>query len=93
MIRIGVTGTDTGVGKTVVAQALASGFRRRQLRVVAMKPIETGVSFDAPERDGALLARAAGESRSLSLVAPKPEPQTIIVPPGTADFTKVMSPP
>lgn len=70
MIRIGITGTDTGVGKTVVAQALAAAFRGRELRVVAMKPIETGVSFDAPERDGALLARAAGESRPLSLVAP-----------------------
>jgi dethiobiotin synthetase len=70
MIRIGITGTDTGVGKTVVAQALAAGFRRRELRVVAMKPIETGVSFDSPERDGALLARAAGASRPLSLVAP-----------------------
>jgi dethiobiotin synthetase len=70
MIRIGITGTDTGVGKTVVAQALAAGLRRRELCVVAMKPIETGVSFDSPERDGALLARAAGASRPLSLVAP-----------------------
>jgi dethiobiotin synthetase len=70
MIRIGITGTDTGVGKTLVARAISSALRRRGLRVVAMKPIETGVSFDDPVRDGALLARAAGETRPLSAVAP-----------------------
>src|SRR5512140_18082 len=70
MIRIGITGTDTGVGKTVVARALAASMRRSGMRVVAMKPIETGVSFDDPNRDGALLARAAGETRPLSVVAP-----------------------
>lgn len=70
MIRIGITGTDTGVGKTVVACALAGAMRSRGLRVAAMKPIETGVSFDDPNRDGALLARAAGETRPLSVVAP-----------------------
>ena len=70
MIRIGITGTDTGVGKTIVARALSTAMRRRGLRVVAMKPIETGVSFEDPGRDGALLARAAGETRPLSVVAP-----------------------
>jgi len=70
MIRIGITGTDTAVGKTVVARALAAAMRRNGMRVVAMKPIETGVSFDDPNRDGALLARAAGETRPLSVVAP-----------------------
>ena len=38
-----VTGTDTGVGKTVVACALLRGLRARGLSVGAMKPIETGV--------------------------------------------------
>jgi dethiobiotin synthetase len=70
MIRIGITGTDTGVGKTFVARALAASMRSSGMRVVAMKPIETGVSFDDPNRDGALLARAAGETRPLSVVAP-----------------------
>jgi len=70
MIRIGITGTDTGVGKTVVARALSAAMRRRGLQVAAMKPVETGVSFADPNRDGALLARAAGETRPLSVVAP-----------------------
>lgn len=77
MIRIGITGTDTGVGKTLVACALTAAMRRRGLRVVAMKPIETGVSFDDPKRDGALLARAAGDTRPLSVVAPLTLPQPL----------------
>ena len=43
-----VTGTDTGVGKTVVACALARALRRRGVDVGAMKPIETGVSEAGP---------------------------------------------
>jgi len=70
MIRLGVTGTDTGIGKTVVACALAAALKRRGLTVAAMKPIESGVEFDDPHRDGARLARAAGETRSLSVTAP-----------------------
>jgi dethiobiotin synthetase len=70
VIRVGITGTDTGVGKTLVARALSAALRRRGLRVVAMKPVETGVAFDDPVRDGAQLARAAGETRPLSVVAP-----------------------
>jgi dethiobiotin synthetase len=70
MIRLGVTGTDTGVGKTVVGCALAAALRRRGLRVVAMKPIESGVEFDDPHRDGARLRRAAGDQRPLALTAP-----------------------
>jgi dethiobiotin synthetase len=70
MIRLGVTGTDTGVGKTLVSCALASGMRRAGLRVAAMKPIETGVAPNDPQRDGARLARAAGGLLPLSVVAP-----------------------
>jgi dethiobiotin synthetase len=35
-----------------------------------MKPVETGVGPDDPSRDGARLARAAGDERPLSVVAP-----------------------
>jgi len=70
MIRLGVTGTDTGVGKTVVACAIASGLRRRGLRVAAMKPVETGVTAEDPSRDGARLARAAAGTAPLSMLAP-----------------------
>ena len=37
-----ITGTDTGVGKTVVACALASWYRARGLDVGVMKPVATG---------------------------------------------------
>lgn len=58
-----VTGTDTGVGKTWVACALARAIRSSGRSVVAIKLVETGCS---PERrageDGVLLARAAGQA-------------------------------
>jgi dethiobiotin synthetase len=60
MLRLGVTGTDTGVGKTVVAAAILSALRRRGLRVAGMKPIETGVARGDAECDAAILTRAAG---------------------------------
>jgi len=37
-----VTGTDTGVGKTTVSVGLLGAWRRRQLRLAALKPAETG---------------------------------------------------
>lgn len=37
-----VTGTDTGIGKTVVACALVRAFARRGERVAVMKPIASG---------------------------------------------------
>jgi dethiobiotin synthetase len=77
MIRIGVTGTDTGVGKTVVSCALAAGLRRSGLRVAALKPVETGVAFDDPTRDGARLSRAAGGFLPLSLTAPVTLPDPV----------------
>ena len=78
MIRIGTTGTDTNVGKTLVTSAIAAALTRRGLSVAAMKPVETGCEFDDPNRDGARLARAANETRGLGLVAPItfPEPMS-----------------
>jgi dethiobiotin synthetase len=43
-----VTGTDTGVGKTLVACALLHAFAARGLRAVGMKPVAAG----AHERNG-----------------------------------------
>ena len=70
MIRLGITGTDTGVGKTLVGCAIAAGLRKQGLRVAALKPIETGVSFDDETRDGVKLSRAAGGVLPLSITAP-----------------------
>ncbi len=50
-LRLGVTGTDTGVGKTVVTCALAAALRARGRTVAAMKPVETGVSPSGPRSD------------------------------------------
>jgi dethiobiotin synthetase len=58
-----VTGTDTAVGKTVLAAAIAAGLRMRGIDVAALKPVMTGL--DEPgsaawPRDHELLASAAG---------------------------------
>jgi dethiobiotin synthetase len=53
-----VTGTDTGVGKTVVAAGLVLALRGQGRRVVGFKPVETGVEPDSLT-DSALLARAS----------------------------------
>ena len=37
-----ITGTDTDVGKTVVACALVRGFRQMGDRVAVMKPVASG---------------------------------------------------
>ena len=58
-----VTGTDTGVGKTVVAGAIAAALREQGRRVAAFKPVVTGLeepAVPAWPRDHELLAAAAG---------------------------------
>jgi dethiobiotin synthetase len=58
-----VTGTDTGVGKTVVAAAIVARLRRLGAEVRAIKPLITGLT-DPPDPDWPpdheLLARVAG---------------------------------
>lgn len=66
-----VTGTDTGVGKTMVAAGLARFFSRYGLKIGVMKPCETGVADVAqPGADARLLRWAAGSSDSDELLAP-----------------------
>lgn len=60
MTVVGVTGTDSGVGKTVVAAALLALLRARGSAAAGMKPVETGVRPDALESDASLLRAAAG---------------------------------
>ncbi|MGH7167245.1 MAG: dethiobiotin synthase [Nitrospiraceae bacterium] len=55
-----VTGTDTGVGKTVVAAALTICLRQRGLNVGVMKPVETGVGGRGSALSDAEYLRAAG---------------------------------
>jgi dethiobiotin synthase len=57
-----VTGTDSGVGKTWVARALARALVAAGRRVVAIKPVETGCrDATRASEDGALLAAATGQ--------------------------------
>jgi dethiobiotin synthetase len=63
-MRILITGTGAGVGKTWVGQALALALRSAGRRVVAVKPVETGcVGPPGDREDGVLLARATGQGQ------------------------------
>jgi dethiobiotin synthetase len=64
-----VTGTDTGVGKTVVSCALARGLRGAGVDIGVMKPVETGVTSAGPE-DAQALRSAARVSDPMSLICP-----------------------
>jgi dethiobiotin synthetase len=69
-----VTGTDTGVGKTVVAAALVMALRQIGARAIGWKPVETGIAPDEIA-DSEVLAVASGSR--LPLAAPLlrlPEP-------------------
>lgn len=57
-----VTGTDTGVGKTVVTAGLVSLLIKEGLDVGVMKPIETG----CPKRNGRLVPRDATFLKAVS---------------------------
>lgn len=54
-----VTGTDTGVGKTVLAAALAAQARSEGRRVAYLKAVQTGLEPGAPG-DAAFVERVAG---------------------------------
>ncbi|MFN8641732.1 MAG: dethiobiotin synthase [Candidatus Binatia bacterium] len=69
-----ITGTDTGIGKTTVASALAAALRRRGIDVGVMKPAETGCALDAQgglrPADAERLRWFAGRSDPLDTVCP-----------------------
>lgn len=60
-----VTGTDTGVGKTVASAALLHALRARGLRTVGMKPVASGCmrGADGWRNDDALALQAASDPR------------------------------
>ena len=68
-----ITGTDTGVGKTVVAGAIALHLRARGVKVGVMKPAETGCRVKGGElipADAAFLKKVAGSDDALELICP-----------------------
>ena len=74
-----ITGTDTGVGKTIVAGAIAAALSARGMKVGVMKPAETGCRERRGElypKDAAFLKKASGSGFPLDLICPYrfPEP-------------------
>lgn len=68
-----ITGTDTDVGKTVVAGALAMGLKKIGFSVGVMKPVETGckkVGKRLIPSDAIFLKKASGSRDSLDLINP-----------------------
>ena len=69
-----VTGTDTGVGKTVVAGAIADWFRRQGRRVAVLKPVATGCvrrREGLVSEDAEFLAVCADARHPLDLICPQ----------------------
>jgi dethiobiotin synthase len=74
-MRLLITGTDFGVGKTWVACALARALRDAGKQVVALKPVETGRTSSAAEtEDGVRLARATGQAAPTQALVRLAEP-------------------
>lgn len=69
-----ITGTDTGVGKTVIAGAIAAWFRRRGSRVAVLKPVATGCERRREglvSTDAEFLAHCADSPHPLDLICPQ----------------------
>ena len=64
-----VTGTDTGVGKTVLAAAIVAALAARGWRVVAHKPVLSGLDDAAPGLPGAAGRGAPGDHELLGRCA------------------------
>ena len=66
-----ITGTDTGIGKTVVTAALGLCLKRHGLRVAVMKPIETGCTDEsALGSDAERLRTVMDSTTSLARISP-----------------------
>lgn len=63
-----ITGTDTGVGKTIVAAGLAASLVNSGMDIGVMKPIETG--FSPRSSDAVFLKKIAGVKDSLESICP-----------------------
>ena len=59
MNTVFITGTDTGVGKTVISAAIASFLKDKGVKVGYFKPVETGCSGIC--EDGKILSQITGQ--------------------------------
>ena len=75
-----VTGTDTEVGKTVVAAALVAALLEAGVMVHALKPVESGVRDNGGvPADAALLAACARQGLDETFVVGLDEPLAPVV--------------
>ena len=67
-----VTGTDTGVGKTIVTAALTASIKKMGIDVGVMKPIATGIERknDFKSSDVSILCQASGVDDPEDLINP-----------------------
>lgn len=65
-----ITGTDTGVGKTLVACALLRAFAGKGLRVAGFKPVAAGCDADGRNDDARALQAASSVPLNYELVNP-----------------------
>ena len=65
-----VTGTDTGIGKTLVTVALIEALKREGFRVAGMKPVAAGLDEAGENEDVALIQQASNVSAPIDVVSP-----------------------
>ena len=73
MRNIFITGTDTGVGKTLVTAGLVGAISKRGIKVGVMKPVQSGgimIRGELISEDAGLLLDASGLDLPLELVNP-----------------------
>ncbi|SDT27033.1 dethiobiotin synthetase [Paenibacillaceae bacterium GAS479] len=65
-----VTGTDTGVGKTVVTAAITAMLRAEGMNLGVWKPVQSGALIGSGTTDAERLLKSTGINESLEAVAP-----------------------
>jgi dethiobiotin synthetase len=67
MADLVVTGTDTDVGKTVVAAAIILGLRQMGIRAVGFQPVESGLAPETPADSHVVLTVEALKRRNIPI--------------------------
>ncbi len=70
MTGIFVTGTDTGVGKTIISCGIAAALKEKKVDVGVFKPFLSGITRENPESDTFLLKKMSGTALSDEEVTP-----------------------
>jgi dethiobiotin synthetase len=65
-----VTGTDTGVGKTIITSGIAAVLKEYQMDIGVYKPFLSGISREHPESDTSLLKEGSQTSLTNEEITP-----------------------